>query len=288
MMGQKKGQLFCLAGRAGFIVVLMLCGFIGTALAEAPSVSNTIPYVLHQSYPNNADEGRPEQLFFDELARSVFKNAGLPFIEQDQQPWKRAYQETIYGPRHVIYPTTRTTDREDDLKWVGPVSRTVWNLYGLKNAGWAHRQPGDIFKSARIGVAMGSARENYLKLRGVKDIVAVQRDDQLLAMLLADRVDVLAMGASPLGFLKSDAENAAVQNVGRLASYRVCYLYFALSKDSPQTDVDKLQNSLDEFYRSGRFLRMRMGFDLNANPESDFIQAIQDPANRNVGCVDVE
>jgi hypothetical protein len=31
-----------------------------------------------------------------------------------------------------------------------------------------------------------------------------------------------------------------------------------------------------------------MGFDLNANPESDFIQAIQDPANRNVGCIDVE
>ncbi|WP_085578513.1 substrate-binding periplasmic protein [Thalassospira mesophila] len=283
-MGQKKGRFFCVAKWASFSLVLMSFGVGCRAGAQTPPVSAGTPYILHQSYPQNAEEGRPEQLFFDELVRSLFKNAKLPFIEQLQQPWKRAYQETLYGPRHVVYPTTRTADRENELEWAGPISRTVWNLYGMKHAGWAGRQLADIFASARIGVAMGSAREDYLRSRGAKNIVAVQRDDQLLAMLLADRIDVLAMGASSLGFLTSDAEARAV---GRLASYRVCYLYVALSKDSPPGDVAKLQASLDRFYLDGHFLAMRRDFKLNADPHSDFIQSLLHPASHNIGCVDM-
>lgn len=287
-MGQKKGPLFCLTKLMCCGLVLGAFGIGDRARAGTPPVSATTPYILHQSYPKNGEEGRPEQLFFDALTRLLFKKAGLRFTEQVQQPWKRAYQETLYGPRHVLYPTTRTAAREDQLKWVGPISRTVWNLYGIKNAGWAGRKLGDIFASARIGVAMGSAREDYLKLRGAKNIVAVQHDDQLLAMLLSDRLDVVAMGAAPLGAAVSNNDvRDGVKDVGRLASYRVCYLYFALSKDSPQSDVAKLQTSLEELYRDGQFLELRRDFSLNADPESDFISSLHDPANHNVGCVDM-
>ncbi|WP_147252960.1 ABC transporter substrate-binding protein [Thalassospira profundimaris] len=233
------------------------------------------------------EEGRPEQLFFDAMARNLFEDAGLSFVEQPQQPWKRAYQETIYGPRHVIYPTTRTEDREDKLKWVGPISRTFWNLYSRKNSVWAGRSLAEIFKSARIGVAMGSAREHYLRKRGAQNVVAFARDEQLFAMLNADRVDVLAMGVPSIDFLTHSSEQPEI-DIGRLTSYRVCYLYFALSKDSPDTDITDLQNSLEQFYRDGRFLAMRRKFDLNADPESNFIKAITNPENRNVGCKDID
>ncbi|WP_168173691.1 ABC transporter substrate-binding protein [Thalassospira sp. TSL5-1] len=226
-------------------------------------------------------------MFFDAMARKLFEDAGLSFIEQPQQPWKRAYQETIYGPRHVIYPTTRTEEREDKLKWVGPISRTFWNLYSRKNSVWAGRKIADIFKSARIGVTLGSAREHYLRKRGAKNVVAVARDDQLFAMLNANRIDVLAMGFASIDFLTNDLKQPDI-DIGLLTSYRVCYLYFALSKDSPNTDVMDLQNSLERFYQDGRFLAMRRKFDLNADPENYFIKAITDPKNRNVGCKDID
>ncbi|AUG54671.1 substrate-binding periplasmic protein [Thalassospira marina] len=293
-MGQKKRGFFCLTGWTG-TVLLLLVSLTGQGLAQtenpaAKAVKSSpqmMPYVLHQSFPRNAGEGRPEQLFFDELARALFKDAGLSFSEQDQQPWKRAYQETLYGPRHVIYPTTRTTDRENDLKWAGPISRTFWNLYGRKDAGWTDQKLADIFASARIGVAMGSAREDYLRKRGAKNIVSVPRDDQLFAMLQAERIDVVAMGAASVDFFSNDPENQGIE-LGRLASYRVCYLYFALSKDSANGDVAKLQNSLEAFYQDGRFLAMRRDFDLSADPDSEFIQALADPKNRDIGCVDIE
>ena len=290
--GLKTGPGFCI-GIGVFALFLFAFTSLAQAelqfatLAEISIPEQTPPYILHQNFPRDVEEGRPEQLFFDALARTVFTDAGLSFIEQPQQPWKRAYQETLYGPRHVVYPTTRIEDRENKLKWVGPISRTVWNLYSLKNSVWENRKIADIFNSARIGVTLGSAREHYLRKRGAKHIVAVARDEQLFAMLNADRIDVLAMGVASIDFLTHDQDQPKI-DIGRLASYRVCYLYFALSNDSPNSDVMDLQNSLERLYRNGHFLAMRRKFDLNADPKSEFIQSIIDPKNRQVGCEDID
>ena len=197
-------------------------------------------------------------------------------------------EQATQGDRHVIYPTTRTADREDSFKWVGPVSRTIWNLYGYADAKWHNMVFDDILISARIGVLLGSARETYLRQRGGQQLVLIPREDLLLPMLQAGRVDLIAIGGSVLRHYRDIVDPSAQQrDIDGVLPYRSCYLYLAISGDAPDKDIQNLQKSLDKSKQSGQFVYFRKKHGLSSNVDSPFLHAMLNLDNNGVGCIDL-
>lgn len=266
------GRRCALAGL--MIWAMVVCG-------QATASADEAPYHIYTGYRDGVS---PESRYFHQLVKEVFVKSGIEFVDVPGAPWKRSYMQTLMGSRYVLFPATRTEDREALFKWVGPISRTVWNLYGLAGNGWAGRKIDDILQNAQIGVTQGSARQHYLEGVGADHVVGVPRDDLLLPMLQAGRVDMIAMGGVPLHRLMVDWD-VARQTVVKTATYRTCYLYIAMSPDSAPEDVASLQASLDDLKRSGRFLDLRRQFGLRVNTKGSFIKSMLDLKNNGVGCV---
>lgn len=250
-------------------------------------INGKLAYTIHRS-EGGGDPIRPEPGYFDDLVVSVFQDAGLPYVIAEQAPWKRVMEQAMQGARHVIYPTTRTADREDSFKWVGPISRTIWNLYGYADAKWQNMPFEEILASARIGVLLGSAREPYLRRRGAQQLVLVPREDLLLPMLQADRVDLIAIGGSVLRHYRDIVDPSAQQrDIDGVLPYRSCFLYMAISNAAPVDEVETLQKSLDKNKKSGQFIELREKHGLSSDTDSAFLRAMLNLDNNGVACLDL-
>ncbi|WP_430473725.1 substrate-binding periplasmic protein [Thalassospira lucentensis] len=250
-------------------------------------------YVLHLS--ENArvrSSGRPEPGYFDNLTIKLFNKAELQTEIVAQMPWKREMELAARESGHVIYPATRSEIREDQFKWVGPVSRAIWNLYGFSNKGWSEMSFDKILAQARIGTLMGSARETYLHQRGAQHIIAVPREELLLPMMLADRVDLIAVGGNILrhyiNAAKDQDGNEGIPDINGVVPYRSCYLYIAISGDVPDEDVSRLQTVLDGFKTNGFFVKNRAAHGLSTNVEGSFLSAMLNLDNNGVSCIDLD
>ncbi|URK16695.1 transporter substrate-binding domain-containing protein [Thalassospira sp. GO-4] len=264
----------------------------GTVQSDEVSAEFDGRYIIHLSEnPRVRSSDRPEPGYFDSLAIELFTQAGIYAEIVPQMPWKRQMELAEREAGHVIYPTTRSDDREDKFKWVGPVSRTIWNLYGFEDRNWSDTGFEDILESARIGTLMGSAREAYLRERGAKQIVIVPREELLLPMLLADRIDLIAIGGNVLRHYIDEIEQketgANVPKIDGAVSYRSCYLYIAISGDVPDEDILRLQAQLDAFKRNGFFVKNRQTHGLSTNLDGSFLKAMLDLSNNGVRCIDL-
>ena len=110
-------------------------------------------------------------------------------------------------------------------------------------------------------------------------------------MLLADRVDLIAIGGNVLRHYInaidiSDTPGKLPKIDGALA-YRSCYLYAAISGDVPDSDIQKLQQQLDDFKRDGFFVENRRNHGLSTNQSGSFLSAMLDLDNNGVSCVDL-
>ncbi|WP_033070308.1 substrate-binding periplasmic protein [Thalassospira australica] len=250
-------------------------------------------YILHLSEnPQVRSSARPEPGYFDSLAIELFAQAGLDVQTLPQEPWKRLMELAEREVGHVIYPTTRVENREDLFKWVGPVSRTIWRLYGFSNRGWADMGFDSLLRDARIGVLMGSARESYLRRRGAQQLVTLPREELLLPMMLADRIDLIAVGGNVLRHYIDQAreENLlkGVPDISGVVPYRTCYLYIAISGDVPDRDITQLQSTLDDFKKNGFFVENRRKHGLSTNIDSSFLRAMLNLENNGVSCADLD
>ncbi|MFV1849428.1 MAG: ABC transporter substrate-binding protein [Thalassospira sp.] len=272
-----------------------------SAHAQDGNYSNSAPaeptpfegeYIIHLSEsdrPSASD--RPEPGYFDSLAIALFDQAGLKSRIVDQMPWKRQMELSEHESGHVLYPTTRVDYRENAFKWVGPVSRTIWKLYGFEERGWPELGLETLLRDARIGVLMGSARETYLRQLGAANLVVVPREELLLPMMLAERVDLIAIGGNILRHYideaRADDSSKPVPDIDGALPYRTCYLYIAISGDVPNGDIDRLQTTLDGFKTNGFFIENRKAHGLSSDTGSSFLRAMLDLGNNGVSCVDL-
>ena len=119
----------------------------------------------------------------------------------------------------------------------------------------------------------------------------VPREELLLPMMMADRVDLIAIGGNILRHYidqaRTESPDTPVPDVASALPYRTCYLYIAISGDVPDSDIAKLQARLDTFKTNGFFVENRRQNGLSSNLESSFLKAMLDLDNNGVSCVDL-
>jgi polar amino acid transport system substrate-binding protein len=192
-----------------------------------------------------------------EMVRELMKRLGIK-KEIQLLPWIRAYKMAQLGPRTAVFETTRSEERENQFKWVGPIKRIRWTFFGRKNSKITANSLEDLKKLRLIGVYLGDAKGDYLKSKGFTNLFQPPTAVQCVKMLMSDRLDLVFFSDLGTPEVIRDAGYQPDDLVEVFIS-ETRYGYIALSKDSPDEEVRLWQKTLDDMKKDGTFARYYQG-----------------------------
>ena len=179
-----------------FRILLSVClGAIFTfSVAFAQSMDDLA--LLTEQYPpfNFKKDGQLQGISID-LLELMLKKAGSQLTRKDIQllPWARAYKKTMENKNTVLFVTTRTKERENLFKWVGPITDTSIMLIAKKGDD-IHINSLEEIKKYKIGVISEDVGEQLLVKDGIKDnLERVSKTILNIKKLNAGRIDALAL-----------------------------------------------------------------------------------------------
>ncbi len=190
---------------------------------------------------------------FADLVRAVRDEAGSD-AEVQCVPWARGYMHLRLGPEVMLYPTTRTPEREDQFRWVGPVARVRWAFYGLPD-GPAVRSLDEARKVGRIGTYFDDVREKFLKDKGFTNLESSRSNVLNARKLAAGRLDLLVSTNLGIGAVLDGAGLPPGALVLRHA-FRSADIYLAFSADVPAEEVARWAAALERLRAGGGLARV--------------------------------
>jgi len=192
--------------------------------------------------------------FSVEVVRMLINKAGIHPVGGDIRvmPWARAYRMAEKEPNVMLFSMTRTENREDKFKWVGPIApRTVW-LWKLKERSEIVVTTIDEARPYRIGGVYGFAISNYLQEQGFIVDMTSEINHNLLK-LYSHRVDLItAMDLEIAYHVKRHGK--PLDRLARLVKIDDQYsFYIAVSLDTADDVVKRLQQALDLMKSDGTY-----------------------------------
>lgn len=190
------------------------------------------------------EDGQVDGLSSD-IVREMMRRAGIAY-RIELLPWVRAYNRAVLEPNTCVYSTTRTEQREPQLKWIGPVVENQWVLYG-RDDGPKELRSLEAARRYRLGGYTGDAEAQYLIARGF-EVDLASNDLQNLRKLLAGRIDLWATGKY-LGAALIAREKAT--GLRPLLTFNSVFLYLACNQMMADGTVRLLNEHLRGMHKDG-------------------------------------
>ena len=125
-----------------------------------------------------------------DLVVATVKRAGFEYALK-LKPWKRAYQDAIEAPNTLLYTTSRTENRENLFKWIGPLYPRQIVLYKLRSRDDIVIHHLDDLRDYKVGVLRGGSVEEYFNSIGIMNYQTVSKEVQNIYKLFVNRVDLI-------------------------------------------------------------------------------------------------
>lgn len=225
---------------SNFIKIVFLCTFTSSLFAE----SKIKFYLEDEPVYTTKDKNKPG--FLLEIVNEMVLRMGIdPEIEF--LPWKRAQHEAINKKNGVIFPLTRTKEREGKYKWICKVT-DVPVMFVTKAGSNKIATLKEVKKLAKVGVISGTPQENDLLKKGFDNIASVP-GDRVYDMLNIGNVDAIyAAWAEAIIAWRKNNYKTEVQGG---ETFLKLPLWIATGKDSPSIDIEKWERTLKELKKSG-------------------------------------
>jgi polar amino acid transport system substrate-binding protein len=222
--------------------------------AAAASVDDIV-FMTEQYPPYNLEADNKLQGIAVDTLTLMLQRAGSTQAREDIEllPWARGYKRVLSDPNTCLFSTTRTEEREDLFKWVGPIAPNTVSLIAKKERNIKIDSAEDL-KKHKIGTIRDDVAEQYLANAGIglNDMERVAESILNIKKLNRGRIDLWAYGENVAmwevkanGFNPSDYESVYVLNKNEL--------YFAFNKDTPDSVIEKLQAALDSVKADGEY-----------------------------------
>lgn len=124
-----------------------------------------------------------------EIVRAVLKELGIE-AKINIYPWARAYKIALEQENVLIYTIGRNPKRENLFKWVGHIVDINACLFSLKNRDDITINALDDARKYHIGAVRNDIRTQHLLTLGFDKLFLVSQNEQILKMLLKNRVDL--------------------------------------------------------------------------------------------------
>jgi len=230
-------------------IMLVLMFFLTSSFANDLSKIKFISEV----YPpyNYEDAGSNKGIAIDLLIAAMGQQ-GISISGSDVkiQPWARGYRTALKGPNMCLFATTRTAEREDKFKWVGPISKNrIVILSKISNA-IKIGSPTDL-NNYTIGAIRDDVGEQLLKELGIpSSSIKLGTDaNAIVKKIQADRVQLWAYEEN-VGrwFIKNQGMDNSDYEVVHVL--KEAELYYAFSKDVSDETISALQSGIDSLNAS--------------------------------------
>ena len=243
---------------------LFLGGIAATiALVSRNSVfaSNAVSRIkfMTEDYPpfNYTKDGKLQGISVDILVE-LFKRTATELTRDNIEllSWARGYNLTLNRENHALFSTTRTAERENLFKWVGPFATHTVGLTARKESGIKVNSNEDL-QNLRIGVVKDDVGHLLLRAAGVPDekLDIVLTNESNYKKLIAGRVDVISYAR--------EVTNWGLINLGEnILDYEFVYelhrgdLYLALNTQIDDAIVRELQSAFDSMVADGTHERI--------------------------------
>ncbi|MBB6480959.1 substrate-binding periplasmic protein [Spirochaeta isovalerica] len=169
-------------------------------------------------------------------------------------PWARSYKMLLEEEKTVLFAITRTPQRENLFKWVGPISSSKNVLFARKNSLISLSSPDDI-KKYRTGAIRDDAGEQLLQDLFGLDREGIELTSSALSSLLqlkTGRIDLFAYDENVLhwimtqeGLNPEDFESVYVLSEG--------FHYFGFHRDTDDELIEQFQKALDDLKDEGLY-----------------------------------
>ncbi|MBC7684364.1 MAG: ABC transporter substrate-binding protein, partial [Bdellovibrionales bacterium] len=233
---------------------LLLAGSVALAGVRTPATPLYI--ATEYSPPTSMQDGALVIGSATDKVREAMARSRLAY-SIEMLPWKRAYNAALTRPNTCVYSTTRTPEREQLFKWVGPTDEGEWVLLGRADRNFRLTTLEDA-RSLRIGTYNGDARDEFLRARGFKvdpapnDMINPQK-------LMMNRIDLWAAGLKR-GTVVMESNGWAGIIVPVLTFNRV-KLYLACNRAVPDATINRLNAALNAMEKDGTTRRLDHKYD---------------------------
>jgi len=161
--------------------------------------------------------------------------------------WNRAFELARTQADTCVYETARTPEREASFKWIGPISKGDWGIYGSPDKVGKVTRLADL-KNATIGGYLGDALGEYLARKGYHVINSFD-DEITLRNFLVGRLDYWTSDTSQAPLMI--ARNAAKDKVALLFTYGTSEYYLACNPGVSDEWIDLMRSKLKEIKADG-------------------------------------
>ncbi|WP_024955291.1 substrate-binding periplasmic protein [Sulfurospirillum arcachonense] len=170
--------------------------------------------------------------------------------------WSRAYSIALKVPNSMVFSTTKTKQRDDLFKWVGPISKTRVGVIALKSKNIVIKDVSD-FNKYKIGAVLKDVAEQLLLKQNVhKNSIQHLNGENAINLSFTkmekDRIDMFAYNI--------DAAFDGAKMAGYdISKYEVIYilteadLYYAFNKKTDAKIIKQWQEALDIIKKNGTY-----------------------------------
>ena len=231
-------------------------GVVCAAEAAAPASRPRLTITTETSAPSSMLEGTRVTGIATDKVREAMQRAGVDY-SIELLPWKRAYLAAQQRPDACVYSTSRTPERENLFKWVGPTAVAEWVMLARADRKLLLRSLEDA-RGLRIGTYNGDARDAYLRSRGFR-VDAANEDLANAGKLLLDRIDLwaasLRTGTTILSRYGYDKKIVPLLVFNRIE------LYLACNPGVPDAVVARLNAAFASMERDGTARRIERRYE---------------------------
>ena len=165
--------------------------------ASAAASVDDVVFMTEQYPPYNLEADNSLQgIAVDTLALMLLRT-GSTQVREDIEllPWARGYKRVLSDPNTCLFSTTRTEERENLFKWVGPIAPNTVSLIAKKERNIKIDSAQDL-KKHKIGTIRDDVAEQYLANAGIglNDMERVAESILNIKKLNRGRIDLWAYG----------------------------------------------------------------------------------------------
>ncbi|MFV8258219.1 substrate-binding periplasmic protein [Bdellovibrio bacteriovorus] len=230
---------------------------LGAAFLATPPLHAQSPFTAHKGrevvyqgltedfVPFNYQENGEVKGTATEVAKEAFKRAKIK-ATFTVWPWARAYKAALEKPKHFVYSTSRTQEREKLFKWVGPIVKDEVHLACLQNADYQPHADFTTFKAHSVAGQYGDAPIEFLKKHGFK--VTIYREED-------ERMQAFKKGRIALDIVTTGSQKS-YENKWNVKYKKLAYLYatdywLAFHPSTPDSVIEALNGALESMRKDG-------------------------------------
>lgn len=235
--------------KVGLILTILFCGSSTWAADKNHKVQllteNFPPYNMEKQGKNFGRDDSIEGIATD-IIREIFHRADIEYSLTLRFPWERVYQQLLDKADVGVFVISRSAEREELFKWVGPIGPDDWVFLARGDSSIIVQSLDDV-RQYKVGSYRGDVISDYLEKNSIESTTSL-RDQENALKLANGQIDLWATG-DPAGRYLAALEG--INNLKTVFRFNQANLYLALNKNTDDAVVNKLQQALDTMREQG-------------------------------------